>query len=439
MNKSDADPGAIKQAKDACGAINDHSLNNAPQNLPKSLKTMSSLLSLRASAAYTTHDLTGVCINLQVNNVTIKVHENQISKFAYLYELVKKARLANPQGDTLTICVQGGNELVPDFLNTFKILNTSPIDKSDNFGTDILVSAARIADAYKHPALRTFCIKRLEGLSMNSMERLRIGRALDLKSWKERAYEELIEQDEIITKADALTLRVDAYWKITSEREARSREVLERYKRPLVTCYLLRKFSLILTIATAMNNLDKKSSTDEADKSTRSTTNSSSSNNPSHTAPSSLKTTSLLPESRTSSTVHDLIGACINLQVNTIVIKTHEYQISNFAYMHDLVKNTRLVNAQINPLTICVTGGNELVSDFLNTFKILNTSSIDQPDNFDADTLVSAARVSASYKYQLCERSVLKGLRDYARARWNDSGLDAHLISSRGRSGHVKS
>ncbi|QRW19551.1 hypothetical protein RhiXN_00957 [Rhizoctonia solani] len=321
---------------------------------------MSSLLSLRASAAYTTHDLTGVCINLQVNNVTIKVHENQISKFAYLYELVKKARLANPQGDTLTICVQGGNELVPDFLNTFKILNTSPIDKSDNFGTDILVSAARIADAYKHPALRTFCIKRLEGLSMNSMERLRIGRALDLKSWKERAYEELIEQDEIITKADALTLRVDAYWKITSEREARSREVLERYKRVLFV---------------------------------------SSSNNPSHTAPSSLKTTSLLPESRTSSTVHDLIGACINLQVNTIVIKTHEYQISNFAYMHDLVKNTRLVNAQINPLTICVTGGNELVSDFLNTFKILNTSSIDQPDNFDADTLVSAARVSASYKY----------------------------------------
>ncbi|CAE6456655.1 unnamed protein product [Rhizoctonia solani] len=221
MNKLDKDSGTTKQCKETCGTSNNNSSNNAPQAVLKSLNTKPSLVELCTPS--TVHDLTGACINLQVNTVVIKTHEFQIANFVYLYKLIKKARLVDPQNAALTIRVTGGNELVSDFLNTFKILGTSPVDKSDNFDTDILVSAARISAQYEHPALRAFCIKRLEGLSLDSMERLRIARALDLKSWEERAYQELAERDGTITKEEALTLKIDAYWQVANAREAQAK------------------------------------------------------------------------------------------------------------------------------------------------------------------------------------------------------------------------
>ncbi|CAE6436350.1 unnamed protein product [Rhizoctonia solani] len=138
---------------------NQGSLNDAAQSKAKSLKTKPSLFNLCETPAV--HDLTGANIRLEVNNVIIKTHEHLISKLIYLKKLVQTARLINPHGDTLTIVVTGGGELVTDFLHTFKILGASSIETPTNFDIDTLVSAARIGSAYEHPTLRAFCIKKI--------------------------------------------------------------------------------------------------------------------------------------------------------------------------------------------------------------------------------------------------------------------------------------
>ncbi|CAE6431583.1 unnamed protein product [Rhizoctonia solani] len=147
-------------------------------------------------------DLNGPNINLQVNNAVIKTHEHHISKVS----------------DTLTIIVTGDN----DFLNTFTILGAS-IDKRGGFDAKTLVSAARILAKYNYPALRAFCMEKLEGLALNSMERLWVARALDLKPWEERAYRELSERETKITKEEALGLGIDSYWQVANARELQRR------------------------------------------------------------------------------------------------------------------------------------------------------------------------------------------------------------------------
>ncbi|EUC62684.1 hypothetical protein RSOL_426600 [Rhizoctonia solani AG-3 Rhs1AP] len=227
--------GTMKQsAQDMAttGSTNNQGSLNDIQSKAKSLKTKSSLFSL--CEAPTIHNLTGANIRLEINNVVIKTHEHLISKLVHLNKLVQKERLVHPQSDTLTITINGGNELVSDFLHTFQILGASSIESPTGFDLETLVSGARIGASYEHPALRAFCIKRLDGLLLDSTERLRVARALDLKFWEERVYQELSEREKMITKEEALALDIDAYWQVASMRERQ-----QRNKPRDCTCELL--------------------------------------------------------------------------------------------------------------------------------------------------------------------------------------------------------
>ncbi|KAJ1310930.1 hypothetical protein OPQ81_009442 [Rhizoctonia solani] len=202
MNNSNEASGIVKREASATatpGATNNQSsLNDAIQNTTP-LNNRPIFPSLEEISII--HDLTGASIKLQVNDVIIKTHEDRISKFAHLNRLIERARNIDPQSDTLTIFVKGGDGLVSEFLDTFELLSTmsvsrstspyainltewcaSSIDKPKNFNTKTVVSAARISAAYEHPALHAFCIKTLEGLSLSSMERVQIAREVHLNS-----------------------------------------------------------------------------------------------------------------------------------------------------------------------------------------------------------------------------------------------------------------
>ncbi|CAE6431602.1 hypothetical protein ACGC1H_001340 [Rhizoctonia solani] len=198
---------------------NRHSLSDPtqPVNPNDTVPTPSSRV------ASTVHDFTGTLVELQANDVVFKIPEARISKFTSLHQQLEDARRANPQSTRLSISVRGNNELVTDLFNTFKLLSTSSIEEPVNPNTETLVSAARISAAYGHPTLYTFCIERLEGLSLSSIERLHIARALSLSSWEEHAYKELSEREEMITKEEASLLGFDAYFQVASMRENRLR------------------------------------------------------------------------------------------------------------------------------------------------------------------------------------------------------------------------
>ncbi|CAE6463483.1 unnamed protein product [Rhizoctonia solani] len=171
----------------------------------------------------TVHDLAGANVMLQISGVTIKTREDRISKFVRLNRLAEEARHAHPHSDSLTITVEGGHELVSEFLDTFELLDAlaSSIDKPNRFNSKTLVSAARISAEYEHPALHAFCIEKLQGLSLSSVEQVQIARAISLKSWEERAYKQLSEPRKNITKEEALILGMDAYWQVANTREAK--------------------------------------------------------------------------------------------------------------------------------------------------------------------------------------------------------------------------
>ncbi|CAE6505429.1 unnamed protein product [Rhizoctonia solani] len=171
------------------------------------------------------HDLTGANIHLQVNSVVIKTHEDRISKFAHLNSLIQAARNANPQSDTLTITLQGDEKLASNFLNTFKLLSSWSIEKPGNFEFQILLSAALISATYDNPTLLTFCVKQLEGFPLSQVQRLDIGRRLDIKSWREGVYQEMISRETVITKDEALALGIDAYWYIANARESHNQDI----------------------------------------------------------------------------------------------------------------------------------------------------------------------------------------------------------------------
>ncbi|CAE6436355.1 unnamed protein product [Rhizoctonia solani] len=171
------------------------------------------------------HDLTGANIKLRVDSVIIKAHEDRISKFVRLNKLIQEARNVDPQSDTLTITLPGDKKLAYDFLHTFELLNSWSIDKPGSFKLEILLSAAIISAAYDNPTLLAFCIKQLEGLPINSMERLDIARKLDIKSWRDSVNKELVNRDGSITKEEATILGIDAYWYVANVRENQSRDV----------------------------------------------------------------------------------------------------------------------------------------------------------------------------------------------------------------------
>ncbi|CUA73773.1 hypothetical protein RSOLAG22IIIB_01290 [Rhizoctonia solani] len=200
---------------------NQYSMTDAAQSITMSTsKTNTAYPNPRGVA--TTHDFTETIIKLQVNDVTFKIPESRILKFASLNKLAGEARRANPQSNIPGIVVHGGSELASDFFNTFELLGTSLVEPVD-FSADALVSAARISATYDYPTLRAFCIEKLEGLPLGAIERLRIGRAIDLQSWEERVCKELSERDEMVTKEEMLALGADAYWRVASTRETQRR------------------------------------------------------------------------------------------------------------------------------------------------------------------------------------------------------------------------
>ncbi|CAE6505446.1 unnamed protein product [Rhizoctonia solani] len=155
-----------------------------------------------AQEVTTLHDLAGTLIKLQVNNVGFRIPEPRISKFA-----------------SLSILIRNGSFVEPI-----------------NFSSKILVSAARVSAAYDYPALHAFCVKKLEGSSLGSIERLRIGRVLNLKSWEERACRELSERDTMITREEMLAVGVDAYFQVASAREKRQREQVAKLSSDSAHC-----------------------------------------------------------------------------------------------------------------------------------------------------------------------------------------------------------
>ncbi|CAE6513109.1 unnamed protein product [Rhizoctonia solani] len=194
----------------------------------------------------TVHDLTGANIQLQVDSVIIKTHEDRISKFVRLNKLIQEARNVNPQSDTLTITLPGDKKLAKDFLNTFELLNSWSIDKPGSFKPEILLSAAIISVAYDNPTLHAFCIKQLEGLPLGSMERLDIARKLDIKSWRESVYQELGSRMDYITKQEATTLGIDGYWYVASVREHKDRDAFALLLFILAVVFGLWMLCLIL-------------------------------------------------------------------------------------------------------------------------------------------------------------------------------------------------
>ncbi|KAH7344483.1 hypothetical protein B0J17DRAFT_635606 [Rhizoctonia solani] len=169
----------------------------------------------------TTHDFAGPIIDLRVHDVAFKIHESCISKFASLSQQIEEERRARPGNDTLTIVVQGDSSLASDFLNTFELLRPFSIEepRPANPSTETLVSAARISTTYDCPTLREFCINKLEELPLGPIERLQVGVALDLEPWRERAYRELSEREEMVTEEEASVLGIDGYFRVASMRE----------------------------------------------------------------------------------------------------------------------------------------------------------------------------------------------------------------------------
>ncbi|KDN49506.1 hypothetical protein RSAG8_02208, partial [Rhizoctonia solani AG-8 WAC10335] len=216
-----------KSATTIAGTMNNQNSANAAQSTPRSLKTKPSLFALHKPTVML--DLTGANIRLEIGNTVIKTHEHRLEKFARLRELIKQARQEDPESDTLTVVIDGNKQLVDDFHYLFKLLSASSIDQPD-YEVATLVSAARIADpsAFGYEPLYRYCIDKLEGTPLSSMERIHVARALGKKSWEKDACEELSRRKEMITKEEALNLGMDAYWQIASDREKRKGANVER-------------------------------------------------------------------------------------------------------------------------------------------------------------------------------------------------------------------
>ncbi|CAE6431576.1 unnamed protein product [Rhizoctonia solani] len=208
--------------------INNHNPSEAAmQPRPRSLKVKPSLFALHEPSVVL--DLTGASIRLQIGNTVIKTHERHLEKFARLRELIKAARQEDPESDTLTITLDGNRQLVDDFRKMFELLSNFSIGQSD-CEVAALVSAARIAapGAYGYDPLYHYCIDKLEGLALSSMERIHVARALGKISWEKAACKDLSSRKEMITKEEALSLGLDTYWQIASDREKRKGAGFER-------------------------------------------------------------------------------------------------------------------------------------------------------------------------------------------------------------------
>ncbi|QRV73075.1 hypothetical protein RhiJN_01089 [Ceratobasidium sp. AG-Ba] len=164
--------------------------------------------------------------NISVNGTMIQTHKYLLKRFNVLKQLIQQKGASHESGGLHL------EQSPSDFLNTLKVLYTSPIEATPDFDPGTLVSALRIATAYDYPALRTFTITRLENAQLKAIERIQIAREFRLTSWKIPAYEELCARDEPITKDEATILGIDAFVHVAKirEREQRRRGQTDAYQ-----------------------------------------------------------------------------------------------------------------------------------------------------------------------------------------------------------------
>ncbi|CAE7086913.1 unnamed protein product [Rhizoctonia solani] len=107
-------------------------------------------------------------------------------------------------------------------------------------------------------------------------------------------------------------------------------------------------------------------------------------------APTSTNPQEVLPS-------YDFVGTIIKLQVNDVVFRIPEPQISKFASLKKLVEDARKADPHNLTLTITVRDTSELASDFLSTFSLFDTL-VGLVDS-STESLISAARISTKYDY----------------------------------------
>ncbi|CEL58200.1 hypothetical protein RSOLAG1IB_02945 [Rhizoctonia solani AG-1 IB] len=98
-----------------------------------------------------------------------------------------------------------------------------------------------------------------------------------------------------------------------------------------------------------------------------------------------------------SPTVIDLGDGDIELKVNNTTFKSHKHLLNDFARLREMIKGMERYNSGLSCITIY--RDERGVDDFKNMFKVLYSSLIKGPFEFDAPTLVSSLRLATSYEY----------------------------------------
>ncbi|KAH7344492.1 hypothetical protein B0J17DRAFT_702162 [Rhizoctonia solani] len=154
-------------------------------------------------------------IELRVNNTIFKTHKYFLSKFTRFEEMIQNMRYQGPLNSTPCITVYRDERGVNDINNTFKYFTPRPF----NFETPVLISALRVATAYKYDNLRAFAIQHLENVSLDAIQRIQLAREFGLSSWEDPAYKELFERENVITEEEAQVLGFAAFARVARARE----------------------------------------------------------------------------------------------------------------------------------------------------------------------------------------------------------------------------
>ncbi|CCO27235.1 hypothetical protein BN14_01271 [Rhizoctonia solani AG-1 IB] len=169
------------------------------------------------SDAPTVIDLGDGDIELKVNNTTFKSHKHLLNDFARLREMIKGMERYSSGGSCITI--YRDERGVDDFKNMFKILYASLIKGPFEFDAPTLVSSLRLATSYEYPELRKFSVDRLESANLSAIQRIELAREFDLSGWDERAFQELVERSEPITKDEAKVIGFERFEELARARE----------------------------------------------------------------------------------------------------------------------------------------------------------------------------------------------------------------------------
>ncbi|CAE6424596.1 unnamed protein product [Rhizoctonia solani] len=169
------------------------------------------------SDAPTVIDLGDGDIELKVNNTTFKSHKHLLNDFARLREMIKGMERYSSGLSCITI--YRDERGVDDFKNMFKVLYASLIKGPFEFDAPTLVSSLRLATSYEYPELRKFSIDRLESANLSAIQRIELAREFDLSGWDERAFQELVERSEPITKDEAKVIGFERFEELAKARE----------------------------------------------------------------------------------------------------------------------------------------------------------------------------------------------------------------------------